>query len=334
MKKLVYLLLFVLCITLVSCGEDKPREDTKDADYVVGILQYLTHDALDDATKGFKDTLEQKLKEQGKTVKFVYKNPEQDETMLTSMAAQLVQECDLVLGNATPAATALKSAAKRQGKDLPILFTSVTDPVSVSLVESLDKPNTNSTGTSDMNPVEAQIDLIFEVKPETKKIGFLYTSTETNSIVQCDMAKEYLKKNKGFTDDMMLTRAFNQASDIAASVTYLVNNGVDCIYLPTDNTVASSISTITKITNPNGVFLLAGEGAMIKNGATFSYSINYYSLGQITGQMAFEILNGADIKTMAVRSQTTDFEFSYNEEALEALNLNLSEEFKNKHNIK
>lgn len=330
MKKLyfIFTLLAAFTLTAVSCSK------TSSADYKVGILQYVTHSALDSATSGFKEELETKLKAQGKTVEFVYRNPEADETTLTSMASQLVQECNLVLGNATPAAVAVKSAAKKQGKDLPILFTSVTDPVSVSLVESNERPGGNVTGTSDMNPVREQMDLAFEVKNSTKKIGFLYTATETNSITQCNMAKEYLKSNKGFTDDNILTRAFNQASDISASVTYLCDNGVDCIYLPTDNIVASAISTITKITNQKGVFLIAGESAMVDAGATFTYSINYTELGKITGSMAYEILNGASPATMAVRSQTTNLEFSYNKSAVEALNLTLTEEFKAKYNIK
>ena len=330
MKKLsfLFILLAVLTLSLVSCSK------RSNADYTVGILQYVTHSALDSATRGFKEELEAKLSAQGKTVEFVYRNPEADETTLTSMASQLVQECDMVLGNATPAAVALKSAAKKQGKDLPILFTSVTDPVAVSLVESNENPGGNVTGTSDMNPVREQMDLIFEVKSDAKKVGFLYTATETNSVTQCDMAKDYLKSNKGFTDDMILTRAFNQASDISASVTYLCDNGVDCIFLPTDNIVASAISTITKITNQKGVFLIAGESAMVDAGATFTYSINYYELGKITGNMAYEILNGANPATMAVRSQTTNLEFSYNKSALEALNLTLTQEFKNKYNIK
>ena len=319
--------------SLTACGDDGALDLNKSS-YKVGVLQYISHDALDAATESFKTELKVQLEALGKTVEFEVKNPEADETTLTSMASQLVKSCDLVMGNATPAATALKSAAKKQGKTKrPILFTSVTDPVEVELVESNTTPGGYVTGTSDMNPVAAQIELAFEADPTIDKVGFLYTATETNSVVQCDAAKAYLKNSKNFTDSQIKTRAFNEPKDISASVTALVNEGVDFIYRPTDNTVASAITTVTRVTNPAGVFLIAGESNMVTNGATFTFSVDYANLGKITGEMAGNIFKGETIATMPVQTQTENFVFAYNAEAISELNLQLSNEFKTKYNI-
>ena len=328
-----------MIFALTSCKKDEEEvsykfDELKDkATYKVGILQYVTHGALDLATQGIKEHLTELLAKDGKTVEFVVKNPETDPTALTSMAYQLVEECDIVVGNATPAATALKGAALNQGKVLPILFTSVTDPKSAELVESNEKPNTYVSGTSDMNPVKEQMDLIFEVDSTVDKIGFLYTSTETNSVAQCELAINYLKNNKGFNDSNILVRTFVEAKDLTTCVNYLIESGCDCIFLPTDNIVATSIPAVTMNTNPNGVFLIGAESSMVENGATFSYSINYFELGKITAQMIYEVIGGADMATLSVRSQTSGFDISYNKEGIKALNLELSQAFINKYQI-
>ena len=316
-------------VSFASCGGGS------DADYTVGILQYVTHDALDKATDGFKTELKAKAEAEGKTIKFIEKNPQTDQTLMQTMATNLVRKCDLVLGNATPAATALQTAAATEGKKkLPILFTSVTDPAEAGLVKSNAEPGGQVTGTSDINPVDQQIDLIVDLKGNDCKIGFFYSIDEVNSKSQCDAAIEYIKEN--YTNVTYETKTISDQNQIGAQATTLCNNGVDAIYIPTDNRLASNMTAVANVTNEKKVPLICGESSMVDNGGTFTLSISYYELGVTTGEMAWDCMfNGKSPSTMAVQSQTdiSKFEFVKNDTAISAMGITLTDEFKTKYNI-
>lgn len=316
-------------VALVSCGKSK-------ADYEVGILQYATHTALDKATEGFKQALKDKCPE-GKKIKFTVKNPEGDAATMLSMANSLVRNSDLVLGNATPAAVQLKSSAATEGKtSLPILFTSTTDPIDAGLVSawSGSAHAENVTGTSDINPIEAQADLIFDYDASVDKIGFLYTISEQNSKVQCDQFVEYLSANYATCQTEVLT--VSDQSTISSSVSKLINDGCDAIYLPTDNLMASNITTITNVTTPANVPVYCGESGMVESGGTMSLSISYYELGYTTGEQAASILyDGVSASSIDVVAQTDGkkMEFAYNAAAMTSMGLTFTAEFKNKYSI-
>ena len=330
MKKILFMLILALGLFVgVACSKEE-------ADFTVGILQIQTHDALGAATEGFKEAIEARAKEEGKTVKFVVKNPEGDQLQLTSMAAELVETCDLVLGNATPSATALASAAiGKNKKDLPILFTSVTDPVDAELVESLDKPGGNITGTSDMNPVELQMDLFFDFDSTINKIGFLYCANESNSKVQCDAALAYLANKEGVTTE---TKTVMDTTTIAAAVEELVSKGVKGIYIPTDNLLASNMTIVQNAVKNAKIPVICGEGGMVMNGGTLTIAINYKLLGNVTGEMANKILfEGAKPADLPVEKVTeTDpkkYEFVYNQSSLDNLGKSFSQTFKEKYGL-
>lgn len=328
MKIVALVMVLVLSITLLACGEEK-------ADYTVGILQIQTHDALGAATEGFKEAIQERAEKEGKTVKFIVKNPEGDQAQLTSMANELVDSCDLVLGNATPSATALVAAALGKNKtDLPILFTSVTDPVDAKLVDSLDKPGKNVTGTSDLNPVNLQIDLFFDFDPTIDKVGFLYTISESNSKVQCDAAEKYITENKaGVT---CVTRTVVDTTGITAAVEQLVADGAKAIYIPTDNLLASNMPVVFNALKDDKIPVVCGEAGMVKNGGTFTLSISYKELGKTTGEMACKVLfDGVSASSLPVQTQTdvSKFEFACNKTSLENIGKELSAEFKQKYNI-
>ena len=316
-------------IALASCG-------SKGADYEVGILQYATHTALDKATDGFKKALEDKLPE-GKTINFTYKNPEGDAATMLTMANSLVRKSDLVMGNATPAAVQLKSSAATEGKNkLPILFTSTTDPIDAGLVTAWSGAShtENVTGTSDINPIEAQVNLIFDFDSTVDKVGVLYTVSEPNSKVQCDQFKEYLTAHYNSCD--VLEKTVSQQSEISSSVSKLISDGCDAIYLPTDNLMASNITTITNVTNPAKVPVYCGESGMVESGGTMTLSISYYELGYTTGLQAAEILyDGKSAKDIDVVAQTEadKMEFAYNNSAMNTMGLTFTNEFKTKYNI-
>ena len=315
-------------LSLASCSKDS-------ADIEVGILQYTTHTALDKATNGFKEALTKKAEEAGKTIKFVYKNPEQDQASMLTMANQLVRDCDLVLGNATPAATQLISSRQTEGKsDLPILFTSVTDPVSAGLVSAMSGSahTENVTGTSDLNPVSAQMDLIKDFDSTIDKIGFIYNNSESNSKVQVDSCIEYLNGSIP-----TLVKTVSEQSQISGTVNTLVSEGCKAIYIPTDNLMASNMTVVTNITNDKKIPVFTGESGMVDSGGTMTISISYYELGYTTGEQAAQILfDGKSASSIDVVTQTdaSKMEFAYNASAMTQMNLTFTDEFKTKYSIK
>ncbi|MGM9971127.1 MAG: ABC transporter substrate-binding protein [Anaeroplasmataceae bacterium] len=320
---------------LASCGSSDKGELKEKDSYKVGILQLMTHDALGAATKGFKDYINENLPA-GKTVEFVVKNPEGDSTNMQTMANQLIRECDIVLGNATPAITQLVASAQIEGMTKkPLLFTSVTDPVAAEIVDSWESHlNQYITGTSDINPVNAQIELMYEVKPSTKKIGFLYNIGEINSKTQCDAAIAYLASNHSTC--ATVTKTVSEVSQIGAQAQALVDAGCDFVYLPTDNMMASNIPAVTNVTNAAGVPVVTGESGMVNSGGTFTFSIKYEELGRLTGKQACQILfEGKKVNEIPVEGLTdsTKMEFAYNKDAVDLMGIELSAEFKQKYNI-
>lgn len=333
MKKIKGLAIAALSLAsvaaLTSCGKKSS------ADYNVGVLQYLTIPALDKATDGFKKAIEDKCPE-GKKVKFTVKNPETDASTMLTMSNQLVRKCDLVLGNATPAATQLISSATTEGKnDLPILFTSVTDPVGAQLVSATSGAGhiENVTGTSDMNPIAQQVEMIFDFDSTVDKIGIIYNISETNSKTQCDAFKAYIDAN--YPGVEVKERTVSEQTQISSTVTTLVNSdSCDALYIPTDNLMAGNISTITNVTNPKHVPVYCGESGMVGDGGTMSLSISYYELGYTTGEMAAQILfEGKKASEIDVQSQTdlSKMEFVYNADAMASMGLTFTDAFKTKY---
>lgn len=328
-------LAFASAFALASCNKDDGSVKDKDS-YNIGILQIVSHDALDKATQGFKDYINAN-KPADKTVTYDFQNPQGDQATLLTMSNKLVKKCDLVLGNATPAATQLVSSAKGLGKKKrPILFTSVTDPVDAKLVSAWDSHKGEYvSGTSDINPVEAQIEMMFEIDPTVDKVGFLYNISETNSETQCNTAKTYLTKNHSAVATM--TQTVSAQNEITGAANALVNAGCDFIYVPTDNLMAANVTTITNVTDTKKVPLICGEEGMVTSGGTFTFSIDYYELGRTTGRQACEILfEKKSIDEVAVVAQTdsSKMKFAYNAQAVEKMGLTLSQEFKTKYNIK
>lgn len=337
MKKIKNILIALVALLgiagLASCGNDsKGPEGTVDmskTSYKIGILQYLTHGALDKATEGFKQEILSNLPA-GKTVEFVERNPEADSALMDTMADYLVNNCDLVMGNATPAAVSLKNAAYNAGKkQMPVLFTSVSDPVDAKLVKTNAKPGKYVTGTSDINPIVDQIKLIGEFDSSITKVGFLYTISEVNSRAQVTVA-EKSAKTAGYTT---MIANNNDASDISSAVNRLISGGCKAIYIPTDNILAKNMTVVNNITEAANVIVICGEEGMVTAGGTLTLSIDYTKLGTITGSMAVEVLNGGNTATMAVRTQTDGFVFAYNQTSLTNMGKSLPSAIISKYNV-
>ena len=210
------------------------------ADFTVGILQLVQHVALDQANKGFQDELSVRMNAAGKTVTILDRNASNDQSNCTTIAESFVnQNVDLIYSIATSSSQAVASATSEN--KIPVIFNAVTDPVSAGLVASFDAPGKNVTGVSDINPVALQVDLIAELLGKQDiTIGFLYTSSETNSVFQVELGKKECEA-KGFK---YVEKGIAEINDIQSAFSALKQAGVDAIYIPTDNTLANGTANI------------------------------------------------------------------------------------------
>lgn len=263
----------VTCVSLSGCGK-------KTAKYTVGICQLVQHDALDAATKGFKDVLKEKL---GDDIEFDEQNAANDSATCSTIANRFVSnKVDLIMANATPALQAAASATA----DIPIVATSITDyATALEISDWTGKTGTNITGSSDLAPLKEQAEMIKELFPNTKKVGILYNSGEANSKYQATEVTKALK------DLGIEAKEYTSAdSNDLASVTTTACAEVDVIYIPTDNTMASNTGIVNNIAEPAKVPVVAGEVGICKGCGVATLSIDYYSIGKKAGEMAYEIL--------------------------------------------
>lgn len=283
--------------------------------YRIGISQFVEHPALDDARQGFIEG----LASEGFTeenVEFIVQNAQADFSTAQSIAQQFKSNnLDLILTIATPNA----QAAANVIKDKPILFTAVTDPVKAGIIENMEKPNTNLTGTTDMNPVKKQMEIIKEFLPEISDLGVLYNSGEVNSVVQIDIVKESCAE----MGIKLHEATVSNSSEVSLAISSLMGD-VDAVYVPTDNIIASALPTVLNITNENQIPVFASEKSHVKQGAIATLGIDYTLLGIQTGKMAARVLKGAKPAEMAVQS-SEDLKLYLNSKAAENINIEIPE---------
>ena len=267
-----------------GCGGSQQAGSSSGKTYKIGVVQLVEHNALDAANKGFVDGLKERGYEQGKNVEFDQQNAQADQSNLQNIAQRFVSgKMDLICAIATPAAQTVANATK----DIPIVGTAITDYVGAKLAASNEKPGGNITGTSDMNPIKEQIDLLLKIKPDAKTIGTIYCSSEVNSEVQIKAMQEYAE-SKGLTVKVATISTVNDLQQAAQSLV----GSVDAFYEPTDNIVASAMPTLVAITDPAKIPVICAEPNMVKAGGLATYGIDYYKLGVQTGHMAADILEG------------------------------------------
>lgn len=291
-----------LMMTAVGCGSANTgdtADTTTAADnaaaegktYNIGIVQLVQHEALDAATQGFMDTLTEKL---GDNVKFDLQNANGESTNCSTIATGFVaSNVDLILANATAALQASGAATS----NIPILGTSVTDyATALEIDDWTGVTGRNISGTSDLAPIDEQEEMLKELFPEVKQVGIIYCSAEANSKYQATLFGDAL------TADGIAFKEYSAAdtNEISAVVSTAVSE-CDVLYIPTDNTMASSTETIKNIVVPAGIPVIAGEEGICSGCGVATLSISYYDLGCKTGEMAYEILvNGADPATMEI----------------------------------
>ena len=283
-KALAAGLMLTLALGVLGCGGDKKEAPKKAEKVNVGIVQLVEHAALDAANKGFVEGLASKGYKEGQNITYDRQNAQADQSNLQNIAHRFVNnKVNLICAIATPAAQTVANVTS----DIPIVATAVTDYKTAKLVKDNAKPGTNVTGTTDMNPVEQQLDLLLKIVPNAKSVGTIYCSSEVNSQLQVDILKKAATA-KGVT---IKEATVSNVNDIQQAARSLVGK-VQAIYVPTDNVLASAMPTLVSVTEEAKLPVICGEGGMVKAGGLATLGVDYYKLGFQAGEMAADILSG------------------------------------------
>jgi putative ABC transport system substrate-binding protein len=288
-------------MAMVGCATNQTAENEKKT---IGIIQYVEHNALDAAREGFIKALSDNGYVDGENIILDIQNAQADQSNLATISDRFVSnKVDLVLAIATPAAQSIAGKTK----EIPILGTAITDYVAAKLVNSNEITGGNVSGTTDMNPIKEQIDLLVKLVPDAKTVGVLYTSSEENSRVQAKIAKEAIEALGLTYTEVTVTNS----NDVQQATQSIVDK-CDAIYLPTDNIIASSMPVIYGITSQSKTPVICGESGMVENGGLATLGINYYDLGYKTGLMAIKILKGEALPATMPIESADKFDFAIN----------------------
>lgn len=300
-----------------GCGGDSGKSGGADGKLKIGVVQIVQHGSLDEANRGFVDGLKKRGYDESK-VEFDQENAQGDQSNLKTIISRFKGEkMNLICAIATPAA----QAAANEIRDVPIVGTAITDYVSAKLVQNNEKPGGNLTGVSDLAPMENQMEMGLALVPQAKTIGLIYCSSEVNSEIQANMMKDYCSKHGLAVEE----RTVNNVNDIQQVAESLVGK-VDFIYVPTDNTLASSIPTLIKVTDANKIPVIVGADLMAKDGALAALSVDYYKLGLQTGELAADILDGKVKPESAPIQHQKEFTIVINKQDAEILGIRIPDE--------
>ena len=296
MKKLKRIFATTVAVTLMGammtgCGTKESKNTSgsttsSDQSYTIGIGQFAEHGSLDNCREGFVEGLKESGIEEGVNLTIKTDNANADTSTAAMIANNYVADkIDLICGIATPMAQSAYGAAME--KDIPVIFTAVTDPVAAEFADESKKPLGNITGTSDKLPVEQQLEMIRAVLPDAKKIGIMYTTSEVNSVSAIEEYKS-LAPNYGFE---IVEGAISTSADIPMAAEKIVGE-VDCLTNLTDNTVVSALPVILAKANEKNVPVFGSEIEQVKIGCLAAVGLDYYQLGIQTGKMAAKVLKG------------------------------------------
>jgi len=313
-----------LSVTLAACGNggvqqaDAPASGNQPM-IKLGLTQFVEHPALDSVRQGIVDGLKASGFEQGKNLQIDVQHAHGDMNNTVSIAQKFAgDQTDMVVAIATPSA----QAAAKTITDIPVVFSTVTDPISAQLVRSLEQPDKNVTGTSDRVSMEQQLQLIRTFLPALKKLGVIYTTSEVNAQVQVDE----LEKAASEAGVEVFKAGISSLSEVQLAAQSLVGQ-VEAFLIPVDNTVVSSFEAVLGPAEKARIPVFASDVDTVKRGAVATYGIDYYKMGKQTGEMAARILKGQAISQTPVEvSRETDL--YVNETAASRFGLTLSADVK------
>ncbi len=306
LKKVLAVVLSMLFAAAIFAGctakennETNTNNNTEHNLKKVAILQYMPHSSLDNCIQGIKNALD----EAGIEYDVQVGSSGSADTDCQSYAQQMVaSDYDLIIAVATPAAMSAYSAVQNASSDTPVVFSAVSDPVAAGLVETMEAPGKNCTGTADAIDIAGQIELIKTLQPEIKTLGVFYTTSEANSIsqlktLQAECAKARIElKSQGIAE----------ASELASAAAALVPQ-VDAITNLTDNNVVDNMNVFLEQADAAKIPVYGSEIEQVKKGCLASASIDYVALGERTGQIAVDILGGKDAVSYPAVTVTDSF---------------------------
>ncbi|MBQ9109520.1 MAG: ABC transporter substrate-binding protein [Oscillospiraceae bacterium] len=325
MKKIIAIALtLVLTLTMLAgCGgssapaADSPAADSPAAEgekLKIGIIQIVEHPSLDQIRTTFVDELAALGYDDSK-VEIDYQNAQNEMSNVTSICQKFVgDEVDMIVAIATPSAQGAAAATT----DIPILFSAVTDPLSAELVDDMNAPGGNCTGTSDAIPVEQIFSLADELTPGMQTYGFIYNLSEVNSVSVIEQCKAYLDANGLKYEEATVANV----GELTTAAESLVGK-VDAFFSPIDNTVASGMVTVAEIAKDNAIPYYVAADTMVYDGGLATVGVDYVQLGKQTASMAVEVLEGADPATMPVEIME-NYATVVNPETAEALGVDVS----------
>lgn len=311
----------VILIAIISVFAFASCSDADSDVYKVGVVQYISHPSLDNCYAGVEQALTARFGDKVEITRQIGSDSSADSDCSTYAGQFAAQNYDMIVAIATPAASSAFAAA--EAKDIPVVFCAVSDPMSVGLVESMEKPGYNCSGTSDVLDMAAQLELITSLQPDVKKIGVLYTSSEANSIAQLALL-EAAAAPYGIE---IVPQSIQNDSDIPQAATALCAK-VDCLNNFTDNKVVNNLSVVLDAANEANIPVYGSEVEQVKNGCLASVSIDYVALGKVTGDMAADALEGASLADMAVKT-ISDATPVVNTDVLAAFGMTMPESYAN-----
>lgn len=318
--KKIAVILFSTVLLLAACGSgDKNESSSNKGDgkkYTVGVTQIVEHPSLNAAFEGFK----QALADAGLDVDYQVQNAQNDNSTNLTIASNLVNsDVDLIFANSTSSAQAVAS----ETQEIPIVFTSVTDAVGAQLVDSLENPGGNVTGTIDLHPDVIPLTMKFlKEQLEAKNIGVVFNAGEQNARVQIDKVNELAKE----MDLNIIEASVTTSADVKQAVDSLIGK-VDSLYIIKDNTVVSALESVTSAALDNKLPMMVGELDSVKRGGLAAYGFSYHDLGYETGQMAVKILTGESKPSELPVQVTKNLKFVVNEETASTIGLEIKEEW-------
>ncbi len=319
MKKLLAMMMaLAMILSLAACGgsgetDESAAPQTTDevtestlaeeaaeagAEYKVGIVSYVDDASLNQIVENLEAALDAKGAELGVTFNYAdyYSNAQADSAVLNQIAADLIaDDVDVIVAVATPVAMVMQSYT--EDNQIPVVFAAVTDPVGAGLVESLDAPGGNLTGSSDALDTAAVLNLALAADPDMQLLGLLYDTAQDSSTAAIEEAKAWCEANNIAYEE----KTGSTTDDVLLAAQSLVADGVDAVFTPTDNTIQTAELTIYEVFQDAGIPHYAGADSFALNGAFLGYGVDYANLGTMTGEMVAELLtSGGDPATTPV----------------------------------